>query len=177
MVIGIYFIPRGSSVVLVLALSSSADSICLLMRIAGCGMGVTALCRSGYGQDIACRRYVGAGAALRPRIIFFLMKNHRLVDQRSLALAEAVARKIDNDPNHSGLEKARSVCESWMQKNPGPSVLEWRSILEEPWTVVRKVLLDTTEHEASLRQSSPFCGVLTPRERWDIYRRFNREAA
>jgi hypothetical protein len=26
-----------------------------------------------------------------------------------------------------------------------------------------------------LRQSSPFCGVLSVRERWDIYRRFNHE--
>ena len=34
----------------------------------------------------------------------------------------------------------------------------------------RAVLLDESEEGQRLRQSSPFCGILTPRERWAIYR-------
>ena len=44
------------------------------------------------------------------------------------------------------------------------------AILERPWAEIRSILLDDSEEGRRLRQNDPFCGVLTPAERWDIYR-------
>jgi len=38
------------------------------------------------------------------------MKTHEEIDQRSLALAHAVAAEIDRDPERQGLQKARKIC-------------------------------------------------------------------
>ncbi len=53
--------------------------------------------------------------------------------------------------------------------------MEWQEILNQNWESVRKVLLDESEEGKRLRQSTPFAGVLTPQERWEIYRRFSDE--
>jgi hypothetical protein len=38
---------------------------------------------------------------------------------------------------------------------------------------VRAVLLDESDEGQRLRQSDPFCGILTPEERWKIYREYS----
>jgi hypothetical protein len=103
------------------------------------------------------------------------MKTHRDIDERSLALAQAIAAKIDNDPAHEGLRRARETCARWSRENPAPAIVEWLTILQEDWDSVRLMLLDTSQNGQRLRQSSPFCGILTPQERWEIYRRFAHE--
>lgn len=103
------------------------------------------------------------------------MKTHEQIDQRSLALAQAVVEAIDQDPSRAGLERARSTCKRWMHQSPSPAVVEWGRILEREWEAIRPLLLDPGEEGRRLRQSSPFCGILSPRERWDIYRRFAHE--
>lgn len=75
--------------------------------------------------------------------------------------------KIDADPERKGLEHARRVCRSWPD---GRAVREWAELLEKSWHQIRSLLLDPGERGRRLRQSSPFCGVLTPHERWEIYR-------
>lgn len=103
------------------------------------------------------------------------MKTHDQIDQRSLALARAVVEAIDRDPARSGLERARSTCERWLLESPSPAVDEWSRILKRAWEEIRPFLLDPGEEGRRLRQSNPFCGILSPRERWEIYRRFARE--
>jgi hypothetical protein len=98
------------------------------------------------------------------------MQTHGQVDERSLALARAVARKIDADPNHEGLLRARAVCARWMEREPSEACAEWIELLADSWPAVRDVLLDPSDRGQRLRQSSPFCGILTPAERWAIYR-------
>ena len=103
------------------------------------------------------------------------MKTHYQIDQRSLALARAVVEAIDQDPARVGLERARSTCRRWTLQSPSPVVAEWSRILEREWKAIRLLLLDPGEEGCRLRQSSPFCGVLSPRERWEIYRRIAHE--
>jgi hypothetical protein len=102
------------------------------------------------------------------------MRTHQEIDARSLALAQAVARKIDADPVHEGLDRARRVCARWMEDCPSPSCREWMNLLVQPWPVVRRSFLETTEEGRRMRQNSPFCGVLTPAERWHVYRNWSR---
>ena len=103
------------------------------------------------------------------------MKTHEEIDQRSLALARAVAVEIDRDPERRGLRKARETCARWFRDTPAPALAEWLVILNQEWDQVRTVLLNEHEEGRRLRESSPFCGILSPRTRWDIYRRFSAE--
>jgi hypothetical protein len=103
------------------------------------------------------------------------MRTHEQIDQRSLALARAVVDVIDRDPSRRGLEHARSTCRRWILQNPSPAMEEWGRLLERDWQAIRLWLLDPGEEGRRLRQSSPFCGVLSPRERWTIYRQAQNE--
>jgi len=106
------------------------------------------------------------------------MRTHQQIDRRSLVLARAVAERIDRDPSHAGLDTARQVCRRWKQQGVSGAIDEWLAILAGSWEQVRAVLLADDEEGRRLRQSTPFCGILTPRERWEIYERFaNDEAA
>ena len=98
------------------------------------------------------------------------MRTHQQIDARSLALAQAIVEKIDGDPARTGLAKAKSVCERWTRMGHVPGVEEWNAILEHPWGEIRAILLDESEEGQRLRQNSPFCGTLSPHERWRIYR-------
>ncbi len=98
------------------------------------------------------------------------MKTHQAIEKRSLAIARATAAKIDADANRTGLQKARSVCRRWYAMHRQPAVSEWLKVLKKPWREVRSVLLDESEAGTRMRQNSPFCGILTNRERWRIYR-------
>ncbi len=98
--------------------------------------------------------------------------DHRAIEERSLRMARAIAARIDADPQRRGLDQARAVCQRWARQATTPAVREWAQILRQPWPEVRSVLLDPSEEGRRLRQSDPFCGVLTPRERWSIYKEF-----
>ncbi len=99
------------------------------------------------------------------------MRTHREVEERSLELARLIVVRIDADPERAGLEHARRVLERWSRLAPAPDLEVWREILAKPWPEVREVLLDVSERGRRLRQSSPFCGVVSPRERWRVWRR------
>ena len=100
------------------------------------------------------------------------MNDHRRIDARSLALARAIVEHIDREPQRTGLETARTVLARWRQTQDLSVMAEWQAILERPWEEIRLVLLDEGETGCRLRQSSPFCQVLSNRERWDIHHAF-----
>jgi len=103
------------------------------------------------------------------------MKTHQEIDRRSFVLAQAVAATVDRDPSLAGLARARRSCARWLRDAPSPAIAEWQALLQREWPEIRSILLDPGERGRRLRQSNPFCGVLSPRERWEIYRRFSRE--
>ncbi len=103
------------------------------------------------------------------------MDTHEQIDQRSLLLARAIVAKIDKESSHAGLTKAQAVCRKWALKSPEPVVQQWAKILLQPWETIRHVLLDDSQEARRLRQSNPFCGILTPQERWNIYREFEAD--
>ena len=111
------------------------------------------------------RAYLKRAAA----IMKLLMKDHQAIDRRSLSMARRIVAKIDEDPSREGLAHARRVCERWLERGNVPA-REWIKILDRPWSEIRVILLDDSEESRRLRQNDPFCGILTPLERWDIYR-------
>jgi hypothetical protein len=107
------------------------------------------------------------------------MHGHDVIDRTSLELARAIAAKIDADP--SLLRIPQDNLRRWMQRNShAPSLMacytEWQNTLERGWSQVRAVLLDPSDEGQRLRQNSPFPGVLSPKEVWDIKRRCANDA-
>ena len=86
-------------------------------------------------------------------------------------MVQQIVERIDADPDRAGLAHARQVCERWVSQGIG-SAREWLTLLDKPWEELRDILLDESDEGQRLRQTDPFCGILTPAERWQIYREF-----
>jgi len=102
-----------------------------------------------------------------------LYSDHRILDARSLAMHCRIASKITRDPKL--LAKAKENLERWCAKpqSPQPQYLrEWQEILERPWPEIAELITSMRENSTRLRSSSPFAGVLTARERDQIYAAF-----
>jgi hypothetical protein len=102
------------------------------------------------------------------------MKDHRLIDERSLAFDRVVARKLRANPDL--INKAQTNLRRWLvtcSAGVRPVLLEWQRLLEGPTEALFAHLQATDERAARLRQSSPFCGVITAEERNRILREFH----
>ena len=99
--------------------------------------------------------------------------DHSRLDERSLALHELVARKVQAAP--ALLDKARENLRRWQGANASPSLAfeEWEQILRSPVDQVTAFLVERSERATRLRQSSPFAGILTEAERQAIYESYS----
>jgi hypothetical protein len=101
------------------------------------------------------------------------MRSHDWIDQRSLALDLLIAERLAAQPEL--LERARQTLERWIgQRRPDPPAvfLEWRGILRRPLSDILDLLRSDSEDARRLRQSSPFCGILSQEERLKVLREY-----
>jgi hypothetical protein len=104
------------------------------------------------------------------------MRSHEWIDQRSLALHEAVAKKLAEHPEL--LEVARQNLRRWLAQNRQPALLEWQRLFETlEFDNLLAFLRSPDERARRLRQSSPFAGVLTTQERQAILDRYETQPA
>ena len=101
--------------------------------------------------------------------------NHIETDHVSLELARRVAEPLRREPEV--LDFARANLQRWSQQNASaPSLLrcyaEWQQILSRPVEAICDLLCSESDSSQRLRQNSPFAGVLSPREVWEIKSRF-----
>lgn len=96
-------------------------------------------------------------------------------DRRSLALHAAIARRLLERPDAT-IAHARVVLQTMRTANPDAQALlnAWGTLLEGPLAAVLAVLADPSEQARELRHATPFAGILTPRERAEVYRAFAR---
>ena len=97
--------------------------------------------------------------------------NHGLQDAVSLELARRVAIRLRASPDLLAL--ASDNLARWSRLNAdAPGLLrcygEWRAILERPIEEICGALCAQTGEGQRLRQNSPFAGVLSPAEVWEI---------
>jgi transcriptional regulator with XRE-family HTH domain len=94
-------------------------------------------------------------------------------DRRSLALHEAIAQRLLNDPD-AVIQRARDTLGLMIERHPGaaPLLTEWDAILRRPESEVADLLLDPRPRARALRQVTPFAGILSPAERTEVYTRF-----
>jgi hypothetical protein len=96
---------------------------------------------------------------------------HQQIEERSILLHRAVAQRISENPVL--LEVARGNLHRWIdQGGDRPYWSEWQKILAGPLDEILAFMVSPSEKARRLRQSSPFRGILTPRERWKIYESF-----
>lgn len=101
--------------------------------------------------------------------------SHELTDEISLELGRRVAARLRQQP--ALLRVALENLDRWTQMNASaPALLrcyaEWRQILERPLEQVCDLLSSDSEEARRLRQNSPFAGVLSAREVWELKQRF-----
>jgi hypothetical protein len=101
---------------------------------------------------------------------------HDRLERRSLALHQAIAGKLRQNPEL--LSIARNNIERWSQRRSRsqPYLEAWREILDLPFPKLLDLIEQDSPRMADLRQSTPFAGILDPRERWRIYESFGTGA-
>ena len=108
-----------------------------------------------------------------------MARTHEEVDRRSLALHAEVAARLRAQP--SLLRIARENLERWRRRredgDPAASAIqEWQEILDTlSLDDLCDLLMEQSERGDRLRQSSPFAGILTPAQVWEIKRSFTGE--
>lgn len=97
---------------------------------------------------------------------------HQRIDARSLAMHRAIAEKLRRQPEL--LVIASENMERWRPTagRSTPYLDAWEAILRRPFEEVLRVIQEDSEQMRAMRQSSPFAGVLSPKERWEIYDAF-----
>jgi len=103
------------------------------------------------------------------------VRSHQWVDFVDLMAHRAMARKIRREPKL--FNRARRNIDRWEKSNRGcPQPLrEWKEILRtNDSNAVLRIMTRTDEEGNRLRQSSPFCGILTERERKAIWARYDQ---
>ncbi|HLT38982.1 MAG TPA: hypothetical protein VK034_22015 [Enhygromyxa sp.] len=100
---------------------------------------------------------------------------HRLAEARSLAAHRVIAARLLDDP--SLLDQARARVDAWLTEGPGAHryARAWRELLAGDVEAVARAIVEDSERGRALRQSTPFAGVLDPRERWQLWDQVREE--
>jgi len=94
-------------------------------------------------------------------------------------MGRRVAARLRQQPEL--LRVAHDNLDRWTRLNANaPSLLrcyaEWREILKRPLVEICELLSSDSEEARRLRQNSPFAGVLSAPEVWDLKQRFRHAA-
>lgn len=105
-------------------------------------------------------------------------RTHAQLDRFSLRLHEEVAEHIRANP--ALLDRARMNIIRWKKQLGGSASRDldvWFEILTGPLGNILSVIVAPTEEGNRLRQSSPFCGIITQARRMEIFRElYDRES-
>lgn len=101
------------------------------------------------------------------------MRRHQDSDNRSLELHRLIADKIRREP--SLFEKPKQTLTHWRNvvcENSQPYMEEWQRLVDEGMDKCLAVATEDSEYARALRQSSPFCGVLSHKERFVFFKKW-----
>lgn len=101
------------------------------------------------------------------------MSDHEKINRQSAAMHLVIASRI-RAGDRSPILRAHSNLERWRLSFGGElpaAYAEWVELLDSGIERVLLALEGDDQSSVRVRSSSPFTGILTPRERWDILRR------
>lgn len=97
------------------------------------------------------------------------MNLHYLAEERSLAYHREVASRLLSTP--ALVEQARARVQGWLLEQRSTYYAQrWLELLEGPIEDLMDHLRDPGEEARALRQATPFAGLLSPKERWALWR-------
>jgi hypothetical protein len=104
---------------------------------------------------------------------------HEVQDRFSLELGQRIAAGLAKHPEWVDLASAN--LDRWSRQNQGAPALircyqEWRELLSRPLAEIIAILTEASDRGQRLRQNSPFVGVLSPQEVWEIKSRLRHHA-
>lgn len=102
--------------------------------------------------------------------------DHQELVARSLAMHRLIAEKIRQDP--ALFEKPKETLARWRTfvcPNSQPYLEEWQRLLDQGMEACLAVATKDSEHAATLRQASPFCGILSEEERREFLLAWGKE--
>lgn len=103
---------------------------------------------------------------------------HHLRETQSLQIHRRIAAVMEQDP-YKVIHKAMRNLDAWIERQQGPApgvFQEWIDLLNRMSpSEIAGFIVSESEEAVRMRQSSPFAGVLSPREVWAIKR--SHEAA
>lgn len=96
----------------------------------------------------------------------------QVIEQRILAQHQLIAQRLQENPEHV-ITHAKNNLQRWKKNYDDvyPAwFVEWQNILSKPVTEIIKLLTSEDPHAVQLRSSSPFAGVISSKERWNLIR-------
>lgn len=107
------------------------------------------------------------------------MRTHQEIDARSLAMHRLVAQKLRNEPER--FECVRENLRRWdsvATPRARPYLKAWEALARQGMEACLEMAVEDSGQGRAMRQSSPFAGVLTNRERFAFLREWeDRHAA
>lgn len=121
-------------------------------------------------------RRLAAVAGLEATIAFHRPMTRE--ERRSLHLHRAIARRLERSPE-AVLRQARRTLSLMRRRHPKaePYFREWDVFLDRPVSELLPALVDPSPRGRELRQVTPFAGVLSARERTEVYHSFRKAEA
>ncbi len=105
------------------------------------------------------------------------MNAQQQIERRILAQHLLVAERLRSDPQRV-IQHARYNLQRWAGSyadSDKPSWMsDWKELLDGPMNKLLDILTSESERARQLRSSSPFAGIVTPRERWKIIKDTDR---
>jgi hypothetical protein len=95
------------------------------------------------------------------------MRSHTDLDRRSLALHQAVAARLRQQPEH--WPQVRATLRRWREQvdpRSQPYLLRWEQALDDGPEAALALATEDSQSAAALRQCSPFTGILSHAERF-----------
>ena len=101
--------------------------------------------------------------------------SHQFLDRLNLLYHREIAARLLADPE-AVLNRARNNIERWMPVHVGSfsihALEEWRNLLNtKSISELVAILTEDSDEGQRLRQSTPFAGILSEKEREEIWRR------
>jgi hypothetical protein len=95
---------------------------------------------------------------------------HDLAETRSLALHRVIAKRLASDP--SLINRARQRVDHWASLGQlHPEYAEqWRTLLDGSMEDLAAAMTEPGDRGRALRHTTPFTFVVTPEQRWEIWR-------
>ena len=125
------------------------------------------------------------GAALRVNFVALGVDEHAerrpeslgREERRSLWLHRVIAARIQAEPERAMALARENLVAMGAADESGrsePWRRAWESLLDGPLDTLLALLCSTSTYASQLRQTAPYAGLLTPRERWAAYGSFER---